>query len=211
MKGQIYEQQQVANSTRVNPEQRTARSTSSSISPETLTALRDGDHQAFTIIFHAYFDKVRRFIDVLLKSPDTAEEIAQDVFVNIWQMHHKVNPDKSFNSYIYTMARNAVFNYVKHEKVTGKYQRFAMHSDDCTPNGEDILVAKELDLLIDIVVARMPKQRRRIFEYFQYSGMSKEDIAREMSITTSAVNKQLRLALSDIRDVVKILILFISG
>ena len=176
------------------------------IPQDTLAALRDGDHQAFSVIFLEYFEKVKRFIDTIIKSSETAEEMAQDIFVNIWQSRHKIDPERSFNSYIYTIARNTVFNYVKHQKVTDKYQKYVLHNADDTPSSEEVFIAKELDLLIDLVVERMPKQRRRKFECHRRKGMTNDEKAQELSMSVNAVNKHLRLAVSDIQDVVMVFV-----
>lgn len=210
MKQRTYPPKDRAFSASLNPSPPDRNEKYSRISQDTLAALRDGDHQAFSIVFLEYFEKVKGFIHAIIKSTETAEEMAQDIFVNVWQSRHKINPEKNFNSYIYTIARNSVFNHVKHKKVTDKYEDYALHNTDDTPTGEDIFIAKELDLLLDLVIERMPKQRRKIFECYRKKGMSNEEIARELSISVNAVNKQLRLAINDIKEVIKVFIAFMS-
>lgn len=173
------------------------------VSAETLARLRAGDHSAFEEVFFAYFEKVKYFISALTKSPDVAEELAQEIFVNLWEHRDKINPDKNFNAYIYTIARNGVYNYAKSRTVRDRYVQ-SVSDEDSPADAEEIIVAKETELLIEIAVSRMPKQRRRIFELSRNNGLSNEDIARELGITRNAVDKQLRLALSDVRNVIAV-------
>lgn len=48
---------------------------------ETIAAFQHGDHKAFEYIFLTYFDKVKYFLNGLLRSESDAEELAQDIFV----------------------------------------------------------------------------------------------------------------------------------
>lgn len=80
----------------------------------TIEALQHGDHQAFEKVFLGYFDKVKYFLNGLLRSEADAEELAQDIFVNLWQNREAIDPQKSFNTYLYTIARNTALNYLKH-------------------------------------------------------------------------------------------------
>ena len=179
---------------------------SGAVPPETLRALRAGDHEAFVAVFMAYYEKVKHFIFLLVKSSDTAEEMSQDLFANLWQFREKIDPERNFNSYIYTIARNNVLNYIKHERARSRYQQGLWDWDLDASTSEEILLSKEVDLLIDLLVSKMPRQRRKIFELYRSEGMSNEEIARELSITTNAVNKQLRLAVADIKDVLNVVI-----
>ena len=55
-----------------------------SIDTKILEALRDGDHKAFKATFVAYYNKTKAFIDGYIKSEPDAEELAEDLFVNLW-------------------------------------------------------------------------------------------------------------------------------
>lgn len=180
------------------------------VSTETLEALKDGEHSAFEEVFLLYYEKVKYFINSLLKSPELSEELSQEIFVNLWEQRVKIDPYKNFNAYLYVITRNTVYNYVKSKKVRDRYAYTAIELS-ASANGEELVIAKEMELLVDIAVSRMPKQRRKIFEMSRNEGMSNEKIAEQLNITKNAVEKQLRLALGDVRDMIALVtILFLS-
>lgn len=65
-----------------------------------------GSHDAFKKLFMNYFPKVKYFVCHLIKSESIAEELAQDVFMKIWERREDLETIESFNSYVYRMAKN---------------------------------------------------------------------------------------------------------
>lgn len=181
-----------------------------SITPDIVKAFADGDHAAFQKIFLAYYNNISSFVNALVKSEAESEEISQELFVNLWQNRAKVDGLKNFNGYIYTLARNAVYDYFRRKLVRDSYASDKWHTEE-TEDSEDILVAKELELLIDMTIDNMPRQRKKIFEMSRKEGVSNEEIARRLGITKGAVERQLTLALKDIRQVIAaFIVLFLS-
>lgn len=72
-----------------------------------------GSHKAFDEVFRQYYGRVSNFIRSLIKSQSVAEDIAQDVFVNLWNSRHALSEVRSLNSYIYTIARNAAIDHMR--------------------------------------------------------------------------------------------------
>ena len=91
------------------------------VDAKTLEALRNGDRKAFKDVFFAYYNKTKAFIYGYTKSDSDAEELAEDLFVNLWLNRHSIDLSKSFNSYLHTIARNAAINFLKHKQVQEKY------------------------------------------------------------------------------------------
>lgn len=94
---------------------------SNNIDIKTLEAFQDGNHKAFETIFIAYYNKTKTFIDGYIKSEPDAEELTEDLFVNLWINRHSIDTSKSFNSYLHTIARNVAINFLKHKYVCDAY------------------------------------------------------------------------------------------
>lgn len=170
-------------------------------------ALCRGNHKAFEEIFIAYFHKVRLFICGIIKSEADAEELAQEVFVKLWTNRDTINTEKPLGAYIYTMARNAAFNYLKHKSVEREYLiDYPFFDDVATP--ENVLFAREIGLLIEMTVKEMPIQRKRIYLLSREKGVSNADIAIKLGISKKTVENQLSLALQELRKVISLFFLF---
>ena len=174
---------------------------------EKIEALRGGNHKAFEDVFLAYFQKVRLFIGGIVKSDVDAEELAQDVFVKLWTNREALNSEKPVGAYLYIIARNAAFNFLKHKLVEQTYSdRFPFSDEVATP--EDLLFAREISLLVEMTVHEMPVQRRKIYMLSREKGVSNSDIAEKLGISKKTVENQLSLALQELRKVISLFFLF---
>lgn len=169
---------------------------------KTLEALRSGSHKAFETIFVAYYNKTKAFIFGYIKSEADAEELAEDIFVNLWLNRQFVDVNKSFESFLHTIARNSALNFLKHKYVHDAYVNSLEHSDYVTATSEENLIAKELGLLIDDAVGKMPDQRKRIYQLSRKDGLNNGEIATQLNTTKRNVESQLSLALKEIRKII---------
>lgn len=82
-----------------------------------------GDEQAFYALYARYWTRLKGFCRQFLKSEDLAENYAQDIFLKIWETRELLDPERSFSAYLYTIARNTVFNYLRHVAVSENASR----------------------------------------------------------------------------------------
>lgn len=180
------------------------------ITPEHLYKLKSGDHSVFETIFLSYYDHLQHFLQVLTRSQEDSEELTQEVFVYIWSNRDKIDPSRNFKGYLYTIARNSAMRWFRDKR---SHQIEAWEEiDDTQSNGgsasDEIIIAKETELLIKMVVAGMPRQRKKIYEMSRVEGLRNDEIADMLNISKNAVEKQITFALKDIRDVLALFILF---
>lgn len=173
----------------------------SCIDIKTIEALWNSNHKAFEAVFITYYNKTKALIYGYIKSESDAEELTEDLFVNLWINRQSIDTSKSFDAYLHTIARNAAINYLNHKYVhlayTNKFQ-----FQECSSTSEEDLIAKELGLLIDDLVEKMPEQRKQIYILSRNEGLSNTEIAERLNTTKRNVESQLSLALKEIRKAI---------
>ncbi len=174
---------------------------------QTLEALCDGEHKAFEDVFTAYYNKIRYFINGLIKSEADSEELTQDIFVKLWINRQSIDPQKSFNAYIYTVARNAAFNFLKHKLVETSYLENHTELNEVA-DSEQLIFAKEISLLAELTVGKMPIQRKTIYQLSRDQDLSNDEIALQLGITKKTVENQLSLALQELRRIIHLFLVF---
>lgn len=167
-----------------------------------LKALREGDEKAFEKIYLNYYKKTLYFITGLVNSEDDAKELTQEVFIKLWTSRETLDPERSVHSYMYTIARNAAFNFLKHKLVEINYMNEYAAQNIETETSDEILFAKEMALLIEMSVSKMPAQRRKIYQMSRKEGLSNEEIATRLQISKKTVENQLSLALRELKRVI---------
>ena len=172
-----------------------------------LNALREGDEKAFEEIYLNYYNRTLYFLTGLVKCEEDAKELTQEVFIKLWTNREKINPVRSVHNYMYTIARNAAFNFLKHKLIEINYTNEYSAGTE-TETSEDILFAKETALLIEMTVERMPVQRQRIYKMSRNEGLENEEIAARLHISKKTVENQLSLALKELKRVIAGMIWF---
>ena len=152
-----------------------------------------GSHIAFKALFMRYYPKVRSFIMGLVKSESEAEDLTQEVFLKLCEV-------EVFGTYLYVLTKNTTFNYLRSRQNRQDSQgtEWVEESTDTTPYEE--LVAKDLQLLIDMVVENMPPQRQMIFRLNREAGLTNAEIAEKLQISKKTVENHLNLALKELKN-----------
>ena len=78
--------------------------------------------EQFEMIFRAHFSSVKFFINMFLKSEADAEDLAQDVFTKLWTNFETWQNNDGKEGYIYAMAKNVAFDFIKHKRLENDYR-----------------------------------------------------------------------------------------
>lgn len=164
-----------------------------------IKALTLGNHSAFHFIFTKYASKIKSFIYHIVKSHNVAEDLTQDIFVKLWIQRELLMQIHSFDAYIFHMAKNAALDYVKANGIRQSYaNKIPLHSFEIHIEGE--YFAREIEILIQLTVNQMPKQRRHIYEMSRHEGLKNDEIAKQLNISKKTVENHITLALREIKQ-----------
>ena len=168
-----------------------------------IQAFKEGDEKAFTEIFHLYSDKIFYFAQTYVHNPADAEEITQNVFVKLWESRTSVDPGANFNAYIFTIARNIIFN--RHKKMVHEWN-YIEYLKNHLKNNNDTEQTVLLDEVSDILhqhIDAMPKKRKLVFELSRIKGLSHKEISQQLNISAKTVEVHIGLALKALRVALK--------
>ena len=150
----------------------------------------------FGMIFTEYYSVVRYFAFMLLKSEEDAEDIAQDVFTKLWTQPEIWTKVPNLKPYVYTLTKSTTLNFIKHKKIELAYQEKVIEKSliEELSQTEDPLNAiyyKEVKLIIQLTLDRLPEQRRKIFEMSRFENMSNNEIAEKLNLPLGTVKSRI--------------------
>jgi RNA polymerase sigma-70 factor, ECF subfamily len=164
-----------------------------------LQALKEGDLRAFNELFDHYGKRLFRFSMGYLKSELDAEEVVQEVFIKIWNNREELSVQKSFESYLFTIAKNGILNTIRKSKSEQAYLQYAKLHPEKNVLLDDELNFRELEKAYQAAIEKLSPRRKVIFLLSREQSLSNAEIAEKMNISVKTVENQMTSALSEIR------------
>lgn len=161
-----------------------------------------GDQEAFSIIFRNYSNPLYWYAFKLLNSEFWAEELVQEVFVQLWSKRELLADVESPSAYMYRMIGNKALNRIRRQELEVKMQYFAAHTLHLS-GAEEMTHGDKWDqvqTLLQAAVNSLPEQQKRIYQLKYQQGFSYEEIAGMLSISVNTVRNHMTKALQAIRS-----------
>lgn len=175
-----------------------------SMEEEILLRMAQGDESAFSSIYRHYHPSLYIYLLRFCKVPSLAEDLVHDVFLKIWEIRGRINPQLSFSGYLYRIARNHVFKTITKLATDGQmraqlYQQLA----DIDPEHPDELArTKEYERLFEEALSKLTPQRLKVFRLCRQEGKSYDEAAAILGISRNAIKKHMVLGMRFIEDYV---------
>lgn len=173
----------------------------SEINDQVLFSLvKRGDLNAFEKLFKAYYPAIKKFALSIVRDLTIAEEIAQEVFMYIWEKREQIELHSSLKSYLFSSAKNKCINYIKLELPK---QQALSDIDDISEQETFMSVADDSELLkrkIQFAIDQLPEKCRNIFVLSRYGGLTYNEIAEDLEISVKTVENQMSIALKKLKE-----------
>lgn len=160
--------------------------------------LQQGDERAYTEIYNRYWKKLYFIAHKLLKDNDAAEEIVQEVFLNIWKKKESL-AIKSMTQYLAAMTRYAVYRYLAKDKQNKQQENVIARLNAYGVSEIDI----DNKILLEIILKlsnKLPEKCRLVFQYNKLQDQSLTDVAEQLNISQKTAEGHLTKALRIIRS-----------
>lgn len=168
---------------------------------ESLHSSKQEQTEGFERIYQAYKGRVYNFVCGMIKDPSIAKDLTQDVFIQIWNSRERLNYANNLNAYIFTIAKNSVYLYIKRELLLQNYvAQKKEEPDNITLEFEKKLDDEALEKNIFQLIEKLPKARREIFLLYWKADMNYREIALKLSISEKTVATQVRRTLQFIKE-----------
>lgn len=152
----------------------------------------------FKMIFDEYYDFIRNYLFYLSADIELSEDLAQDVFMKMWQSKDKIN-DETIKPFLFKIAKNLFINSHKRKMLDIKFINTRLENQD-GESPEYILEMKEFDWRLQRAISNLPEQCRTYFLLNRLDGMKYQEIADSFGVSVKAVEKQISKALKVLRE-----------
>jgi RNA polymerase sigma-70 factor (family 1) len=168
---------------------------------ELVSRLKAGCENAFNTLFYRYERRLYAFSFRLLFSVEDAEEVVQEVFYKIWKNKDLLEEHSSFKAFIFTIARNHIYNQLSKRVSETAYKHYcAGEGERQASSTEDAYNFQELRKTVQEMANRMPAKRKQVFLMSRFEGQSNREIASQLELSLSTVENHLNKALKFLKQ-----------
>ena len=165
-----------------------------------LERLIRGDTSAFDAIFRTWYGPLVATADRMLRDRAVAEEIVQDVLLELWRRRESLAVDGSPQAYLFQATRNRVLNHLRHQKIELRSEPELIGDSQSTPHADADVAQEELSIAVQDAVRSLPDRCREVFELSRVHGLKYAEIAAQLGISVKTVEAQMGKALRTLRE-----------
>lgn len=165
-------------------------------------ALQRSDESAYADLYQKTYDALHRYVWFITRSTQATEDVLQDLYIKLWQIRERVDPERSLKALMYQMARNFALN---HQRSRKRHTHDSIDDEDSLYEPATAsttlanLAATDLETHLHTWISELPPRRREAFQLSRFERMSHEEIAFAMGLTPKTVNNHIVLALQQLR------------
>jgi RNA polymerase sigma-70 factor (ECF subfamily) len=179
---------------------------------ELMGKVAQGDVQAFENLVYRHQRRILNLIFRFIGDRAQAEDVAQDVFLRVWQASKNYEPKSKFTTWIYRITTNLCLDLLKsahHRQIFVHPHVHAERPDEgdelfsCsnkTRSPEDLLLAAERSRQISTALQNLPSNQRLAIILKKFDGLSYHEIAQVLGCSVSAVESLLVRAKRSLRE-----------
>lgn len=155
---------------------------------------------AMELIFRRHYGPVCRAVYRVIPQPETAEDIAQEVFMELWKKRNQLNINTSLGAYLRRAAVNRALNHIRDQKMKWSDDAELPAMPDNAPGIPERLETDELQKMVDQYILQLPEKCRLVFVLSRLESLSHAEIAEQLDISPKTVENQITKALRFLRN-----------
>jgi RNA polymerase sigma-70 factor (ECF subfamily) len=165
--------------------------------------LQAGDETAFQELFRKLSPRVLQFARRFVGSDAQAEELTQDVFVQVFRFRHRYRPQSRLSTWVFTIATNLCLNELRRPERQLRvdlWERTAEDDtrregpvlvDEDTPTPEEGAAGRELSRRLTAAIEQLPAKQRAALLLSRMDGLAYRDVGEALGCTEGAVKALL--------------------
>ncbi len=166
----------------------------------TITEFQNGDKESYRLLFNLLYPSMCLYAKKFLGDYDDAEDITQEVFIELWHQRAKFESLNQIKAFLYLSIKNRCLNFQKHLTIKENYSKTILGSHEQL--FEEFIIEAEVVQQINNAIINLPEQRKQII-LLSIQGLKNNEIAESLQISINTVKLQKKIAYKQLREKLK--------
>lgn len=167
------------------------------------------DKTEFEDIYVKHFYRMIRLAQEYVISREDAENIVQDVFLNLWEQKRPLPSQINVFAFLFTSVKNGCVDFLRHKMVVLKTEdvlkdehlsALQMNYQSLEAFDEKDLFGPDIETIIQNAIDSLPDKCREIFILSKIEGKKQKEIAQSLNISINTVESQMAIAYKKLKE-----------
>ena len=175
------------------------------IDDELKQALQRGDETAYKSLFDSHYEQLVDYAWRIVRDKAVAKDVVQTVFCTLYDQRRHIVISQSVKAYLYKSVYNRSLNHLRQQRKFLPNQadeqtlNFYFQKIIQPPEAELAIDYAEVSRFVNEAISSLPERCREVFLLKRQQGLSHQEIAQRLGISTKTVEAQMTKALSRLR------------
>ncbi|KAF5072405.1 Sigma-70, region 4 [anaerobic digester metagenome] len=166
----------------------------------------------FENIYVVHYSRMKRFAQEYVVREEDAENIVQDVFLDLWEQNFLLLTHTNLFAYLFTTLKNRCIDFLRHktivqntaQKLQDDYTKaLQMKFQSLEAFDEQLFSEPDIETIIQNAIESLPERCREIFVLNKIEGKKQKTIAQELNISINTVENQMAIAYKKLKEILK--------
>ena len=170
---------------------------------ELMVYIREGEVEALQMLIDNHWEGIVGYSMRMLGRGEEAEDVAQEVFIAVWEHRARWTPEGSVQAYLYRIARNLVLRRSRHREVRTRAEPEIRRRIPRVPTPAEDASFVECRTAFERALGALPERRREAFSLVRSQGLSLREAAEVMGVTRRTVTNHVYMAAKELEQALR--------
>jgi RNA polymerase sigma-70 factor, ECF subfamily len=168
-----------------------------------VSRIAGGDKVALQVVFSRHHTRVFRFIVRQVRDASMAEELANEVFLDLWRQAGSFEGRSSLATWLLAVARNKSISALRKRREVALDDEYAERIEDGADNSEVLVQKSDKAEALRSVIERLSPEHKAVIDLVYYHEMSVREVGEVLSIPTNTVKTRVFHARKRLADMLE--------
>ena len=171
---------------------------------ELVDLLQQRNDHSFGYLYDNYSGALLGVVGSIVSDHETARDVLQEVFVNIWRKIGTYDPTKGrLFTWMMNVARNAAIDKLRSRSYQDSLKNHTLHEDVDKNITEKATLPQVGDVGLKRVLTKLKDEHRILIDMSYFQGYTHDEISKILDIPLGTVKTRIRSALTNLRTMIK--------